>query len=128
MQQEGRRSRSALGVFGSSCAGALSLSAAPARGQETERTTTVPGYAGASDVEKLRSASVWHQDNNPYYHNVEWREGWAEECLKNDVDIGQTREEDRSVLSILCTPIFSTAWQLPSSRAAGYRRRACVDV
>ena len=44
----------------------------------------MPGYAGASDVEKLRSASVWLKDNNPYYHNVEWREGWAEECLKND--------------------------------------------
>ena len=48
VQQEGRRSRSALGVFGSSFAGASSLSAAPACGQEAERTTTVPGYASAS--------------------------------------------------------------------------------
>ena len=54
----------------------------------------MPGYAGASDVEKLRAAFVWLKDNNPYYQNVEWREDWAEEWRKDDVDIGQTREED----------------------------------
>ena len=81
----------------------------------------MPGYAGASDVEKLRSASVWLKDNNPYYHNVEWREGWAEECLKNDVDIGQTREEDRSVF-------LQQHGSFLRAEPPGYRRRACVDV
>ena len=59
------------------------LNQAESRANETERTTTVPGYAGAIDVEKLISGFVWLKDNNPHYHNVEWREGWAEECLKN---------------------------------------------
>ena len=48
MQQEGRRSGSALDVGGSASAGASSLSATPTCGQEAERTTTVPCYASAS--------------------------------------------------------------------------------
>ena len=48
VQQEARRSGSALDVGGSSFAGASSLSATPACGQEAERTKTVPGYASAS--------------------------------------------------------------------------------
>ena len=48
VQQEAPRSGSALDVGGSSFAGASPLSAAPACGQEAERTTSVPGYAGAS--------------------------------------------------------------------------------
>ena len=47
VQQEGRRSGSALDVGGSSFAWASSLSTAPACGREGERTTMVPGYAGA---------------------------------------------------------------------------------
>ena len=57
VQQEGRRSGSALDVGGSSSAGASSLSATPTCGQDAERTTTVPCYAGASmntDVRPLR--------------------------------------------------------------------------
>ena len=48
VQQEGRCSRSALDVGGSSFAGTSSPSAAPAGGQEAERTKTVPGYSGTS--------------------------------------------------------------------------------
>jgi hypothetical protein len=48
VQQEGRRSGSALDVGGSSFEEASSPSAAPAGGQEAERTKTVPGYSGTS--------------------------------------------------------------------------------
>ena len=48
VQQEGRRTRSALDFGGSSFAGASSLSAAPACGQEAERTQTAPNYASDS--------------------------------------------------------------------------------
>ena len=48
VQQEGRRFGAALDVGGSSFAGASSPSAAPAGGQEAERTKTVPGYSGTS--------------------------------------------------------------------------------
>ena len=46
------------------------------------------------NVEKLYAAFVWLKKNNLYYQNVEWREDWAEEWRKDDVDIGQTRDED----------------------------------
>ena len=46
------------------------------------------------NVQKLRHAFEWLRVNNPYYHDVEWREGWAQEWRKDDVDIGTRRDED----------------------------------
>ena len=50
VQQEGRRSGSALDVGGSSFAGASSLSATPTCGQDAERTTTVSPIISISPV------------------------------------------------------------------------------
>ena len=58
VQQEGRRSQCSLGVFGSSFAGASSLSAAPACGQDAERTTTVSGYASANINAALTATNI----------------------------------------------------------------------
>ena len=46
------------------------------------------------DVSKLRTAFLWLKQNHPYYLDVEWRDDWAEEWKKEDVDIGSTRDED----------------------------------
>jgi hypothetical protein len=46
------------------------------------------------NVQKLRHAFEWLRANNPYYHDVEWREDWAQEWRKDDVDIGTSRDED----------------------------------
>ena len=46
------------------------------------------------DVAKLHAAFLWLKKNNPYYVDVEWRDDWAEEWKKEDVDIGSTCDED----------------------------------
>ena len=46
------------------------------------------------NIQKLRHAFEWLRANNPYYRDVEWREDWAQEWSKDEVDIGITREED----------------------------------
>ena len=46
------------------------------------------------NVHKLRAGFQWLHASNPYYHNVEWRDDWAREWDKDDVDIGTTRDED----------------------------------
>jgi len=46
------------------------------------------------NVHKLRAAFQWLHANNPYYHNLEWRDDWALEWDKDDVDIGTTRDDD----------------------------------
>ena len=58
IQQEARRSGSAINVGGSSFAGVSSLSAAPACGQDAERTTTVSGYASANINAALTATNI----------------------------------------------------------------------
>ncbi len=98
MQQEGRRSGSALDVGGSSFAGASSLSAAPACGQEAERTTTVPGYAGASmnthDLrQKARKLGVRVKDAGKKYRG---RSEIEEDCrLALEDNLGKRKAKDK---------------------------------
>ncbi len=47
----------------------------------------------AVNVDKLLHAFRWLNANNPYYHNVEWRDDWAEAWKQEGVDIGTTRGE-----------------------------------
>jgi len=44
------------------------------------------------DTNKLRNAFRWLQQNNPYYHDVEWREASAAQWDGDDVQL-PTREE-----------------------------------
>ena len=63
------------------------------------------------DVVKLRHAFLWLKANNPYYHDVEWREYWAEEWKREDVEIGTTREEEMvDGRSLTVTPESFDVW------------------